>query len=63
MDNRISIALGVILFVTGLLMHIIRYTAQIPPERRPLPRYSALAMMIIGGTMAMLPLFAKLSHH
>jgi hypothetical protein len=56
MDNRtFGIGLGILMFLTGLLMHILSYTKQIPPEKKKQIALSALALMIIGGMMAMWP--------
>jgi uncharacterized membrane protein len=56
MDNRtVGIGLGVVMFLTGLLMHILSYTKQIPPEKKKQVAFSALALMIIGAMMAMWP--------
>ena len=62
MSNRtIGIGLGVIMFVTGLLLHILSYTKQIPPEKKKLVGLSAVALMIVGATMAMLPYMMKVA--
>ena len=56
MDNRVvGIGLGVVMFLTGLLLHILSYTKQIPPEKQKQVSLSAIALMIIGATMAMWP--------
>jgi len=62
MNNRsVGIALGVIMFVTGLLLHILSYTKQIPPEKKKQVGLSAVALMIVGATMAMLPYMMKIA--
>jgi len=61
MDNRtVGIGLGVIMFLTGLLLHIVTYTRHIPPEKKKQLGLSAVALMIIGATMAMWPWMMKL---
>jgi hypothetical protein len=62
MNNRtVGIALGVFLFATGLLAHVLSYTRQIPPEKKNQIRISAILMMIAGGTLAMLPFMMKIA--
>jgi cytochrome c biogenesis protein CcdA len=62
MNNRtVGIVLGVVLFVTGLLLHVLSYTKQIPSEKRNQVRISAIIMIIVGGTMAMLPYMMKIA--
>jgi hypothetical protein len=56
MDNRtLGIGLGVVMFLTGLLLHILSYTKQIPSEKKKHVSFSAIALMIIGAMMAMWP--------
>jgi divalent metal cation (Fe/Co/Zn/Cd) transporter len=55
-NDAIGIALGVILGATGLLIHIASYTKAIEPQRKKIQlRYIAIALIIVGGTMAMYP--------
>jgi cytochrome c biogenesis protein CcdA len=62
MNNRtVGIVLGVVLFVTGLLLHVLSYTNQIPSEKKNQVRISAIIMIIVGGTMAMLPYMMKIA--
>jgi hypothetical protein len=62
MNNRtVGIALGIIMFATGLALHILTYTKQIPPEKKRQLGLCAVALMIIGGTMALLPYMLKIA--
>jgi hypothetical protein len=62
MNNRtIGIGLGIVMFVTGLALHIFSYTKQIPPEKKKQLGLVAVALMIIGGTMALLPYMLKMA--
>jgi len=45
MNNRtVGIGLGIVMFVTGLLLHILNYTRQIPPEKKKQVGLSAVAL-------------------
>jgi uncharacterized membrane protein len=55
-NDAIGIGLGVILAATGLLIHIASYTKAIEPQRKKIQlRYVAIALIIVGGIMAMYP--------
>ena len=61
MDNRtLGIALGVIMFLTGLLMHILSYTKQITPDKKRQVGLAAVALMIVGAMMAMWPFMMRI---
>jgi hypothetical protein len=61
MDNRtVGIALGVIMFLTGLFLHILTYTRHIPSEKKKQLGLSAIALMIIGATMAFWPFMMRI---
>jgi hypothetical protein len=61
MDNRtVGIGLGILIFLTGLLLHILSYTKQIPPEKKKQVGLSAVALMIIGATMAFWPFMMRI---
>jgi len=60
-NHTIGIALGVITFVSGLLLHILSRTKQIQPEKKRQVSLCAIFLMIVGGTMAMLPYMIKIA--
>ncbi len=61
MDNRtVGIGLGILMFLTGLLLHILSYTKRIPPEKKKQVGLSAVALMIIGATMAFWPFMMRI---
>jgi len=47
------------MFLTGLLLHILSYTKQIPPEKKKQVGLSAVALMVIGATMAFWPFMMR----
>jgi hypothetical protein len=63
MDNRtVGIGLGILMFLTGLLMHVLSYTKQIPPGKKRQVSLSAIALMIVGAMMAMWPFMMRIVH-
>ncbi len=61
MDNRtVGIGLGILMFLTGLLLHILSYTKRILPEKKKQVGLSAVALMIIGATMAFWPFMMRI---
>jgi hypothetical protein len=52
--------IGVISFVTGLLIHILTYTKAIPPEKKKVLGIVAVLQMVLGATLAMWPWMMKM---
>ena len=47
--------IGVIGFVTGLVLHILTYTKAFPPEKKKTLGIVAVLQMVVGATLAMWP--------
>ena len=52
--------IGVVGFLTGLLIHILTYTKAIPPEKKKLLGIVAVLQMVLGATLAMGPWMMKM---
>jgi hypothetical protein len=51
--------IGVVGFLTGLLIHILTYTKAIPPEKKKRLGIIAVLQMIFGATLAIWPWMMK----
>jgi hypothetical protein len=52
--------IGVISFVSGLLLHTMTYTKAIPPEKKKRFGIIAVLQMILGATLALWPWMMKI---
>jgi uncharacterized membrane protein HdeD (DUF308 family) len=52
--------IGVVFFVTGLVIHILTYTRHVPAEKKKQLGIIAVLQMVVGATMAMWPFMMDL---
>ena len=59
--RTLCIVIGIIGFVTGLVLHTLTYTRFIPPEKKKQLAIIAILQMVFGATMAMWPFMLDLA--